>query len=44
MANVLQKNWQDLIKPQKLNIEAGRERDQGTAIHGGGTAWSAASA
>ena len=21
MANVLQKNWQDLIKPQKLQIE-----------------------
>ncbi len=28
MANVLQKNWQDLIKPDKLNIQAGRERDR----------------
>src|SRR5262245_21163388 len=26
MANVLQKNWQDLIKPQKLQIESGRDR------------------
>jgi DNA-directed RNA polymerase subunit alpha len=26
MANVLQKNWQDLIKPQKLQIEAGRDK------------------
>jgi DNA-directed RNA polymerase subunit alpha len=28
MANVLQKNWQDLIKPQKLQIESGREKDR----------------
>jgi len=28
MANVLQKNWQDLIKPQKLQVEAGREKDR----------------
>ncbi len=26
MANVLQKNWQDLIKPQKLQIEVGRDK------------------
>ncbi|MGE0629564.1 MAG: DNA-directed RNA polymerase subunit alpha [Hyphomicrobiaceae bacterium] len=25
---MLQKNWQDLIKPQKLQIEAGREKDR----------------
>ena len=25
MTNVLQKNWQDLIKPGKLAIEAGRD-------------------
>jgi DNA-directed RNA polymerase subunit alpha len=25
VTNVLQKNWQDLIKPSKLNIEAGRD-------------------
>jgi DNA-directed RNA polymerase subunit alpha len=28
MANVLQKNWQDLIKPQKLQIESGREKER----------------
>ena len=28
MANVLQKNWQDLIKPQKLQIEAGRDKNK----------------
>jgi DNA-directed RNA polymerase subunit alpha len=26
--NVLQKNWQDLIKPQKLDIASGRERNR----------------
>ncbi len=28
MANVLQKNWQDLIKPQKLQISGGIDRDR----------------
>ena len=28
MANVLHKNWQDLIKPNKLAVEAGRQRDR----------------
>ena len=28
MANVLQKNWQDLIKPQKLQIEVGRDKNK----------------
>ncbi|MGQ0674255.1 MAG: DNA-directed RNA polymerase subunit alpha [Hyphomicrobium sp.] len=28
MNNVLQKNWQDLIKPQKLEIAPGRERNR----------------
>ncbi len=26
--NVLQKNWQDLIKPNKLQVETGREKDR----------------
>ena len=28
MANVLQKNWQDLIKPNKLEIASGRARNK----------------
>ena len=32
MANVLQKNWQDLIKPQKLRIEVGREKDRAATM------------
>ena len=28
MANVLQKNWQDLIKPTKLEVGSGRQRDK----------------
>ena len=28
MTSVLQKNWQDLIKPNKLGIEQGRDRDR----------------
>jgi len=28
MANVLQKNWQDLIRPTKLQIQAGRDKDR----------------
>lgn len=28
MMNVLQKNWQDLIKPTKLQIEPGRDRNR----------------
>ena len=28
MANVLQKNWQDLIKPQKLQVEVGRDKNK----------------
>ncbi|HZA02649.1 MAG TPA: DNA-directed RNA polymerase subunit alpha [Hyphomicrobiaceae bacterium] len=28
MANVLHKNWQDLIKPSKLHIQGGRERNR----------------
>src|SRR5690606_22371185 len=28
VANILQKNWQDLIKPTKLNVQPGRERDR----------------
>jgi DNA-directed RNA polymerase subunit alpha len=28
MANVLQKNWQDLIRPTKLNIQSGRDKDR----------------
>ena len=28
MANVLQKNWQDLIKPSKLEIQPGRQKNQ----------------
>ena len=32
MANVLQKNWQDLIKPTKLEIQPGRQRNQEVTI------------
>jgi DNA-directed RNA polymerase subunit alpha len=32
MANVLQKNWQDLIRPTKLNIQAGRDKDRVTTL------------
>ena len=32
MANVLQKNWQDLIKPQKLQIEAGRDKTKNATL------------
>ena len=32
MANVLQKNWQDLIKPQKLQIEAGRDKTRNATL------------
>ena len=32
MANVLQKNWQDLIKPSKLEIQAGRQRNMTATI------------
>lgn len=28
VANVLQKNWQDLIKPTKLEIQPGRQKSQ----------------
>jgi DNA-directed RNA polymerase subunit alpha len=28
VANVLHKNWQDLIKPSKLAVEAGRQKDR----------------
>ena len=28
VANVLQKNWQDLIKPTKLEIQPGRQKNQ----------------
>ena len=28
MANILQKNWQDLIKPTKLNVQPGRDKDR----------------
>jgi DNA-directed RNA polymerase subunit alpha len=28
VANVLHKNWQDLIKPNKLAVEAGRQKDR----------------
>ena len=28
MVNVLQKNWQDLIKPNKLAVEQGRQKDK----------------
>ena len=28
MANLLQKNWQDLIKPTKLNVQPGRDGDR----------------
>ncbi len=32
MANILQKNWQDLIKPTKLNVQPGRDRDRFATI------------
>ena len=32
MANVLQKNWQDLIKPTKLEVASGRQRDKVATI------------
>jgi DNA-directed RNA polymerase subunit alpha len=32
MANVLQKNWQDLIKPQKLQVEAGRDKTKNATL------------
>ncbi len=32
MANVLQKNWQDLIKPLKLQIEAGRDKTRNATL------------
>ena len=32
MANVLQKNWQDLIKPSKLEIQPGRQRNMVATI------------
>jgi DNA-directed RNA polymerase subunit alpha len=32
VTNVLQKNWQDLIKPSKLNIQAGRDRNRVATI------------
>ena len=32
MANVLQKNWQDLIKPQKLQIESGRDKSKAATM------------
>ena len=32
MANVLQKNWQDLIKPQKLQIEIGRDKTKNATM------------
>ncbi len=28
MANVMHKNWQDLIKPNKLAVEQGRQKDK----------------
>ena len=28
MANVLHKNWQDLIRPSKLAVEPGRQKDR----------------
>ena len=28
MVNVLQKNWQDLIKPSKLEVQPGRDRSR----------------
>jgi DNA-directed RNA polymerase subunit alpha len=32
VANVLQKNWQDLIKPNKLQIAPGREKDRAATM------------
>jgi DNA-directed RNA polymerase subunit alpha len=32
VANVLQKNWQDLIKPNKLEIQPGRQRNMAATI------------
>ena len=32
MANVLHKNWQDLIRPSKLQVEAGRQKDRTATI------------
>ena len=32
MANVLQKNWQDLIKPNKLEIMPGRAKNKVATI------------
>jgi DNA-directed RNA polymerase subunit alpha len=31
-SNILQKNWQDLIKPQKLNVEKGRDAERMATI------------
>jgi len=30
--NVLQKNWQDLIKPSKLEVTPGRDRNRVASI------------
>ncbi len=32
VTNVLQKNWQDLIKPNKLGVEQGRDRDRTATV------------
>ena len=32
MANVLQKNWQDLIKPNKLEIAPGRQKNRNATL------------
>src|SRR5262249_6914918 len=32
MAHVLQKNWQDLTKPQKLKIESGRDKTKSATL------------
>jgi DNA-directed RNA polymerase subunit alpha len=32
VVNVLQKNWQDLIKPTKLEIQPGRQRNRGATM------------
>ncbi len=32
MANVLQKNWQDLIRPTKLQIQPGRDKDRNATL------------
>src|SRR5690606_8752759 len=34
VANILQKNWQDLIKPTKLNVQPGRDRDRFATLVG----------